>query len=116
MDKVLLPFVVSQDFTFTVKDAFNIHNTCSSQIFQKQQWTIHVLVNAGMDEDKIAWVDLVSKGLSLQIKKEEIKRYYLDMFWQRTSWVDGKVIQNLAPNFIEVKRGKHGKEWGRSAC
>ena len=87
MDQVPLPFVVSQKFTFTVKEDANIHISCPSEALRKRCWTMHVVVNAGNEDERHAWVDLVSKGTVTRIKQEEKEQYHtsVDMFWQKNS-------------------------------
>ena len=52
MDQVSLPFVVSQEFTFTVNEDVNIHLTCSSEALRIRKWTMHCIVNAGNGEGR----------------------------------------------------------------
>ena len=113
MDQVPLPFVVSQEFTFTLNEDVNIHMTCPSEALRKRQWTMHCIVNAGAGDDRHAWVDLVSKGTGKQISKEETSRYNksVGMFWQQNAWVDGPVMIELAKKFVQEKVRRHGNEW-----
>ena len=113
MDQVPLPFVVSQEFTFTIEDDTNIHITCPSDSLRKRQFTMHVVVNAGQDEARHAWVDLVSKGSGKRIKDAEKQRYHpeVNMFWQKNAWVDGNVMIELAHKFVREKKKKHGDDW-----
>lgn len=113
MDQVPLPFVVSQEFTFTLKTDNNVHITCPSEALRKRQWTMHVVVNAGVGEAKAGWVDLISKGKGVRIKKEEVTRYHqdVDMFWQKNAWVDTQVMIKLANKFVSFKKKKHGDDW-----
>ena len=112
MDQVPLPFVVSQEFTFTVKEDANIHISCPSEALRKRCWTMHVVVNAGNENERHAWVDLVSKGTGTRIKQEEKERYHssVDMFWQKNAWVSGKGMVKLAEKFVREKKNKHGNE------
>ena len=113
MDQVPLPFVVSQEFTFTLHEDKNIHITCPNEALRKRQWTMHVIVNAGEGDTRHAWVDLVSKGTGTRIKAEEKARYspQVEMFWQTNAWVDGQVMIKLAEKFVEEKIRRHGSEW-----
>ena len=113
MDQVPLPFVVSQEFTFTLKTDNNVHITCPSEALRKRQWTMHVVVNAGVGEAKAGWVDLISKGKGARIKKEEVTRYHqdVDMFWQKNARVDTQVMIKLANKFVSFKKKKHGDDW-----
>ena len=85
MDQVPLPFVVSQEFTFTLNEDCNVHITCPNEALRKRQWTMHIIVNAGKGVSRHAWVDLVTKGTGTRIKKEEKERYHpsVEMFWQK---------------------------------
>ena len=113
MDQVPLPFVVSQDFTFTVENDTNIHITCPSESLRKRQWTMHVVTNAGDGDKRHAWVDLVTKGKGQRIKEAETQRYHpdVDMFWQKNDWVDGEGMKKLAHKFVREKLDKHGDDW-----
>lgn len=62
MDQVPIPFMVSQEFMFTLEEDSNVHITCPSEALRKRCWTMHVVVNAGEGDDSHAWVDLVTNG------------------------------------------------------
>ena len=113
IDQVPLPFVVSQEFTFTLNEDTNIHITCPNETLRKRQWTMHLTVNAGEGENKDAWVDLVTKGTGTRVKAEEVSRYHpsVGMFWQKNAWVDGRVMVELAKKFVRKKALVHGDEW-----
>ena len=113
MDQVPLPFVVSQEFTFTLHEDNNVHITCHNEALRKRQWTMHIIVNAGEGDSRHAWVDLVSKGTGTLIKQEEKARYHpsVDMFWQKNAWVDTPVMMKLATKFVAEKQRVHGDEW-----
>ena len=113
MNQVPLPFVVSQEFTFTLQEDSNVHITCPSKALRKRQWTMHVVVNAGEGDDGHAWVDLVTKGSGKRIKAEEKARYHkgVDMYWQKNAWVDTKVMIELASKFVREKKRRHGNDW-----
>ena len=113
MDQVPLPFVVSQEFTFTIQEDVNIHITCPSESLRKRQWTMYCIVNAGEGDSRHAWVDLVSKGTGKRIRKEETNQYHksVEMFWQKNAWVDGSLMIELAHKFVREKIKRHGDEW-----
>ena len=113
LDQVPLPFVVSQEFTFTLQEDSNVHITCPNEALRKRCWTMHVVVNAGDGDDRHAWVDLVSKGTGKRIKAEEKARYdnTVDMYWQKNAWVDTKVMLELASKFVREKKRRHGDDW-----
>ena len=118
MDQVPLPFVVSQEFTFTVQEDVNIHITCPNEALRKRQWTMHVVANAGDGDSRHCWVDLVSKGLGKRIREEETARYHptVDMFWQKNAWVDGPTIIKLAEKIVREKIERHGDDWVLLYC
>ena len=113
MDQVPLPFVVLQEFTFTVNEDANVHITCPSEALRKRTWTMHVIVNAGFEGKRHGWVDLISKGTGTRIKQEEKERYHqgVDIFWQKNAWVDGPVMVKLAEKIVCEKKSRHGDEW-----
>ena len=118
MDQVPLPFVVSQEFTFALKEDVNIHVTCSSEALRKRQWTMHCVMNAGADDERHGWVDLVSKGTGKQVRNEETSRYHpsVDMYWQKNAWVDGPVMIQLTNKFVQEKKARYGDEWVLLFC
>ena len=59
--------MVLQEFTFTVSEDTNIQITYPSEALQTRCWTMHVIVNAGNEDERHAWVDLVCKGTSLSV-------------------------------------------------
>ena len=82
MDQVPIPFMVSQEFMFTLEEDSNVHITCPSEALRKRCWTMHVVVNAGEGDDSHAWVDLVTNGTGDRIKADEKARYHkgVDMY------------------------------------
>ena len=62
MDQVPLPFVVNQEYTYTANEDSNIHITCPAEALRKRQFTMHVVVNAGIGEKREGYVDVVCKG------------------------------------------------------
>ena len=74
MDQVPIPFMVSQEFMFTLEEDSNVHITCPSEALRKRCWTMHVVVNAGEGDDSHAWVDLVTNGTGARIKADEKAR------------------------------------------
>ena len=105
MDKVTLPFTVSREFTFTLKEDSDVHITCHNKAIRKQQWKMHCIINTGKDTSRHTWVDLVSKGTDTRIKREEVVRYNesVNIFWQKKAWVDGHVMMKLARKFVREK-------------
>ena len=85
MDQVPLPFVVSQEFTFTLHEDNNFHITCPNEALRKRQWNMHVIVNASEGDSRHVWVNLVTKGTGTRIKVEEKTRYSseVEIFWQK---------------------------------
>ena len=74
---------------------------------------MYCVVNAGANDDRHAWVDLISKGTGNLIKVEETSRYHpsVDMYWQKNAWVDGTIMVQLANKFVKEKKSRHGDEW-----
>ena len=114
MDQVPLPFVVGQDHTFTQEDDKDVNIKCPDERLRKRQFTMHVVMNCGMDSKKHGWVDLVCKGKGKRIKQSEkdLWNKNVDVFWQKNAWVDTEVMEKLANKFVEHKNKVHGKnEW-----
>ena len=63
MDQVSLPFVVSQDLTFSTEDDSdaNISGIGMGDL-RKRQFTIHIYVNAGQGDDADGYVELICRG------------------------------------------------------
>ena len=71
MDQCPLPFVVSQDTTFTVASDNDVHIKCPGETLRKRQFTMHVVYNAGNGARRAGWVDLVCKGTGKRIRQTE---------------------------------------------
>ena len=71
MDQCPLPFVVSQDTTFTVASDNDVHIKCPGEALRKRQFTMHVVYNAGNGARRAGWVDLVCKGTGKRIRQTE---------------------------------------------
>ena len=103
MDQVPLPFVVSQDDTFTMDDDHDVRNI-------KCQFTMHQVFNAGKGDKAHRWCDLVCRGAGKRIAQAETDLYDedIEVFWQPKVWVDKVVTRNLAERFVMEKTQVHG--------
>ena len=95
MDQVPLPFVVSQDSTFTTSDDNDIHVKAPSDSLRKRQFTMHLFTDAGKGEARDGYTILVAKGKSDRRKKTEKMAWHKDvpMLFKKNAWVDKAVMR-----------------------
>ena len=112
MDQVPLPFVVSQDDTFTMDEDHDINIKCPQESLRKRQFTMHQVFNAGVGDKAHGWCDMVCRGTGKRISKAEKNLYDNDIsvFWQPKAWVDKVVMRQLAERFVKEKNNKHGED------
>jgi len=95
MDQVPLPFVVAgQDETFTTKDDEDVNIKAPKESLRKQQFTMHLVFNAGTGEDSHERCDLVCKGTGKRIQQAEKDLWDgdINVLWQKKAWVDSVVM------------------------
>ena len=111
MDQVPLPFVVNQDYTYTIEDDKDVHISAPSESSSKRQYTMHVVVNAGDADKREGYVDIVAKGKGKRITNAEKMQWddRVDVFWQENAWVDAVVMRDLATKFVQFKNKTHGE-------
>ena len=117
IDQVPLPFVVSQDNTFTFDDDKDVHIAGHGKgDLRKRQFTMHIVVNAGEGEDRDGYIELICKGkviLGTRFSLAERSQWNKDvkMFFQPSAWMDREVMALSAERF-----NKHILErWGPKA-
>jgi hypothetical protein len=74
MDPVPLPFVVSQDSTFTTADDDDVDISAPSEALMKRQFTMHIFINAGEGDKGGGYTALVCKGKTQKKKAVEMKQ------------------------------------------
>ena len=112
MDQVPLPFVVSQDHTFTTEEDNDVNIKCPKESLHKRQFTMHQIYNAGIGDKAHGWCDMVCRGTGKRIPEAEKNLYDNDIhvFWQKKAWVDKVVMRELAKRFVREKIIKHGED------
>jgi len=112
MDQVPLPFVVSQDDTFTMDGDNDVNIKCPKESLRKRQFTMHQLYNTGVGDKAHGWCNVVCRGTVKRISKAEKNLYDNDVnvFWQPKAWVDSVVMRKLAERFVAEKNSKHGED------
>ena len=81
MDQVPLPFVVSQDDTFTMEEDTDVNIKCPKESLRKRQFTMHQVYNAGIGEESHGWCDsmVVCRGTGKIISQAEKNLYDNDI-------------------------------------
>jgi hypothetical protein len=72
---------------------------------------VHVFINAGMTEDtSYGYCDLICRGKGTHISMLETVAYNknVNVRWQQKAWVDRAVMVEIAQEFVQFKREKHG--------
>ena len=116
-DQVPLPFVVSQDSTYTPQGDNDVHVAAStSESLRKRQFTMHIVTNAGSGDDRDGYVELICRGKVLdgsRFSRAERSQWNKDvnMHFQKNAWMDRQVMEQSAKNFNEHIR----KRWGNNA-
>jgi hypothetical protein len=63
MDQVPLPFVVSQDTTYTTTEDKDVHIAGTGKgDLRKRQFTMHIVMNAGEGDMADGYLELICKG------------------------------------------------------
>jgi len=118
-DQVPLPFVVEQEYTFTMDDDAHPHINAPSEALRRCQFTMHVVTNAGVGEKAHGWVDFVcrGKGTRVHVAEKEMWDDRVSVEWQQNAWVDNNMMERLAHGFLWRKIEKHGEEaWAIAFC
>ena len=95
MDQVLLPFVVSQDHTFTTEEDNDVNFKCPKESLHKRQITIYQIYNAKIGDKSHEWCDMVC-GVTVKMIQEAEKNVYDDdihVFGQKKAWIDKVVMR-----------------------
>ena len=84
MDQVPLPFVVSQDDTFTMADDKDVSIKCPKEALRKRKFKIHQVFNAVKEDKAHGWCDMVCRGTGKRISEADKEFYHKDVevFWQ----------------------------------
>ena len=114
MDQIPMPFVVDQDSTFTTEDDEHVHiRGTGADGLNKRQYSAHVFINAGNKEENThGYIDLICRGKGVRITQLEKDSYNpnINVRWQQKAWVDREVMIDIANNFVEFKKEKHGDD------
>lgn len=119
MDQVPLPFVVSQDRTFTTDTDEHVHiRTCGADGLDKRQFTMHITSNAGEGNDSFFTIDMIARGTGTRISAVEREGWNenIGVFFQKCAWVDRPTMLRLAKRFCEKKEKKFGTKWVLMFC
>ena len=119
MDQVPLPFVVSQDSSYTTADDENVHISCPNESLRKRQATMHIFMNAGRGDLRDGYTALVCKG-SRKGRRKAIEKLAWDtrvpMHFQKNAWVDTETMVDMAKAFVQHVRNKHDGLWVLLYC
>lgn len=110
MDQVPLPFVVSQESTYTTENDQNVHISAPSDALRKRQFTMHIFCNAGKGEDRDGYTPLICKG-SPNGRRTQIEKLAYNnntpMLFQKNAWVDTPTMKQLATHFVNHIKDRH---------
>ena len=114
MDQVPMPFIVEQSDTYTEEGDEHVHvRGTGNEGLTKQQYTVHIFINAGDSEDNThGYVDMICRGTGKRISQVERDSYNknVNVCWQKKAWVDREVMLEIAQKFAEYKQEKHGND------
>ena len=116
-DQVPLPFVVSQDETFTTADDTDVHVAGHGKgDLRKRQFTMNIYINAGEGEDADGYVELICKGKCLWGKRfsaTEKAAWHknVNMWFQKNAWMDREVMAVSAESFREHIKKRWDPNW-----
>ena len=117
MDQVPLPFVVSQDSTYTIDEDTDVQVAGHGKgDLRKRQFTMHIMMNSGEGELRDGYVELICRGkiidgsrFSLAERSQWNKN--VPMYFQKNTWMDRNVMALSAKRF-----NNHILErWGKNA-
>ena len=119
MDQVPLPFVVSQDNTYTTEDDKNVHVTAPSEALRKRQFTMHIIMNASSGKKRHGYTSLICKGSEKGRRKPAEKLAWnkkVPILFQKNAWADKAALMKIAREFVKQANKKHGDIWKVISC
>ena len=106
MDQVPLPFVVSQDPTYTAHtdSDVHIHGGGKGEGLRKRQFTMHIYMNAGEGEKRDGYVELICRGKVIDgsrfsLAEREAWDPDVKLYFQKNAWMDRPVMERSAERF-----------------
>ena len=97
-----MPFVISQDSTFTTSDDVDVRiaSAKGSGDLRKRQFTMHIFINSGKGSKRDGYTALIGRGklllgkrFSPAVRAAWDKR--VPFYFQKNAWVDTKVMEQL---------------------
>ena len=107
-----LPFVVSQEDTFTMDDNNDVNVKCPKEAIRKRQFVMHQVFNAGKGDKAHGWCDIACRGKGKIISQVEKDLHDddIEMFWQPKAWIDKVVVRDLDDILIIEKSRMSGED------
>ena len=117
MDQVPLPFVVSQDTTFTTHTDtdVHIHRTGKGERLRKRQFTMHIYMNVGEGDKRDGYVELIClgkviDGARFSLAEQSAWDKDVKMYFQQNAWMDRPVMEKSASSFNENIKTRWGED------
>ena len=116
-DQVPLPFVISQESTYTNQEDSDVHIAGHGKgDLRKRQFTMHIYVNAGVGDQRDGYIELICKGKVLlggRFSPAERTAWdeRVNMYFQKNAWMDREVMAVSAKNFNDHIKDR----WGENA-
>ena len=116
-DQVPLPFVVSQDETYTTVEDTDVHVAGHGKgDLRKRQFTMNIYINAGEGEDADGYVELICKGnvlMGTRFSATERAAWHKEvpMWFQKNAWMDRNVMAKSAETFREHIKKRWDHNW-----
>jgi len=91
------------------------HVKAPSDALRKRQFTMHVICNAGEGDERYGYTALTCKGKHKGGRRTAIEKNAwnkkIPVLFQKNAWVDADIAKELAADFVQHKRKKHGDLW-----
>jgi hypothetical protein len=116
VDQVPLPFIVSQDSTYTLGDDMDIQVSGHGKGDpRKRQFTMHIVMNAGVGFLRDGYIELICRGKIMdgtRFSLAERSQWHPDvkMYFQKNAWMDRNVMAHSAERFNDHIKTRWGPE------
>ena len=91
-----------------------VHVKAPSDALRKRQFTMHIFCNAGEGGERDGYTELMCKGKQKGRRTAIEKNAWnkkIPVLFQKNAWVDADIAKELAADFVQHERKKHGDLW-----